>query len=144
MLFSYAVLRVVPRVDRGEFVPAGVLLYCQDADVLACRTALSASRLRAVDPEVDVEAVGEALGGVALTCDGVGPAGDTSLGQRFRWLTAPRSTVLQTGPVHGGLCASPVDELERLFTLHLPQRLIHGGEAAPGSSDVPLSRPRDV
>ncbi len=117
MLFSYAVLRVVPRVDRAEFVVAGVLLYCQDADVLACRTALSVERVLAVDPDADVEAVSEALGGVALTCDGVGPAGATTLGQRFRWLTAPRSTVLQTGPVHGGLCAGPLEELDRLFAL---------------------------
>ncbi len=116
MLFSYAVLRAVPRVDRGEFVVAGVLLYCQDADALACRTALSPDRLRSVDPDVDVDALTEALGGVALTCQGVGPSGTMTLGQRFRWLTAPRSTVLQTGPVHGGLCVSPAAELDRLFT----------------------------
>ncbi len=144
MLFSYAVLRVVPRVDRAEFVVAGVLLYCQDADVLACRTALSAERVMAVDPKADVEAVTEALGGVALTCDGAGPVGALTLGQRFRWLTAPRSTVLQTGPVHGGLCARPMDELDRLFALAHPGPLIHGGEVTPGSSDVRPGGEQDV
>ena len=83
------------------------------------------ARLRAMDPAADVAAVAELLAGLSGTCDGRGPARAVTLGQRFRWLTAPRSTVLQTGPVHGGLTDDPHAELERLFDA------IGGAPAAP-------------
>ena len=126
VVFDYAVLRAVPRVDRGESVNVGVLLYCQDRDVLAARVAVDEARLRALDPSVDVDAVRTAAEALRLTCLGEGPAGATSLGQRFRWLTAPRSTVVHAGPVHSGLTRDPEAELDRLLTA-----LVHPPTGAP-------------
>lgn len=114
LVFEYAALRAMPRVERGEYVNIGVVLYCQSRDFLAVSVRVSPARLRLLDPAVDVEAVTVAAQALQRTCEGQGPAGETSLGQRFRWLTAPRSTVLQTGPAHCGLTADPVAELERL------------------------------
>jgi hypothetical protein len=113
--FEYAVLRAVPLVQRGEFVNVGVVLYCQDRDFLAALAHLDETRLRMLDPGVDLAAVDEALDAVCRTCEGEGPAGATSLGQRFRWLTAPRSTVLQAGPVHGGVTDDPAGQLQHLL-----------------------------
>ena len=116
-VFEYAVLRATPRVDRGESVNIGVLLYCQADDLLTVRVHVDAPRLRALDGEVDVEGVVQAARGLERTCAGEGPAAQTSLGQRFRWLTAPRSTVVSTGPVHSGLAADPSGEVDRLLDL---------------------------
>jgi hypothetical protein len=119
--FEYAVLRVVPRVERGEMINAGVLLYCPDLDFLGARVQLDPERLRAVDPTADVEHIQAVLQGFAHTCaaDGNGGAADAAaaepLGKRFRWLTAPRSTVVQPGPVHTGLTNDPAAELEHLL-----------------------------
>jgi hypothetical protein len=113
-LFEYAVLRVVPRVERGEYLNTGVLLYCQDRDYLGGLVHVDESRLRALHPDADVDSVRDALDAICRTCDGDGPAGATSLGQRFRWLTAPRSTVVQAGPVHVGITVYPAAELARL------------------------------
>lgn len=115
VVFEYTVVRVVPRVERGEFVNAGVILYCQDRRFLEARIDLDAQRLRAVDPDADVEAITSALEGFVAPCAGAGPAGATSLGERFRWLAAPRSTIVQTGPAHSGLTTDPAAELERLL-----------------------------
>ncbi len=118
--FEYAVLRAVPRVDRGELVNVGVMLYCQARDYLAARGRVDAGRLRALDPVVDVAAVEAALRALEATCAGeasAGPAAGGPLGARFRWLAAPRSTVLQPGPVHPGLTDDPAQELHHLFTL---------------------------
>jgi hypothetical protein len=115
--YEYAVLRVIPRVDRGESINAGVVLYCHGLEFLGARTALDADRLRALDPGVDPGAVRAALAAVVAVCDGdpaAGPAGTGPLGTRFRWLTAPRSTIVQPGPVHGGLTADPAAQLDRL------------------------------
>ena len=112
--FEYALLRAVPRVERGECVNVGVLLYCQERDYLDARTYVDEGRLRALDPEIDLAALDDALTAVCRTCEGAGPAAATSLGQRFRWLTAPRSTVLQPGAVHAGLTDDPAAELTRL------------------------------
>ena len=114
-LFEYAVLRAVPRVERGEFVNVGVVLYSQELDFLAAQVRLDERRLLAVDPAADVPAVRAALDAVCRTCEGTGPAGRTPLGQRFGWLTAPRSTVLQAGPVHTGMTDDPRAELDRLL-----------------------------
>ena len=113
-VFEYAVLRAVPRVERGECVNVGVVLYCQSADFLETALHVDAARLRSLDPAVDVDAVLEAADGLRRTCQGQGPAGATSLGQRFRWLTAPRSTVVSAGPVHSGLTTDAAAELQRL------------------------------
>jgi Protein of unknown function (DUF3037) len=116
--FEYAALRAVPRVDRGEFVNVGVLLYCQAKDFLGARGHVDAARLRAVDGAVDVEAVEAAVGAVATACAAeasAGPLAEAPAGARFRWLTAPRSTVVQPGPVHAGLTEDPEWELDHLF-----------------------------
>jgi len=113
-VFEYALLRAVPRVERGECVNVGLVLYCQDADFLQVLVHVDEQRLRALDEQVDVEGVRAAAQALHRTCQGEGPAGQTSLGQRFRWLTAPRSTVVHAGPVHSGLTADPAAELDRL------------------------------
>ncbi|WP_219460581.1 DUF3037 domain-containing protein [Nonomuraea rhizosphaerae] len=115
-VYEYAVIRVVPRVERGEQVNAGVLLYCQPRDYLCARVELDPARLRVLDPSVDVDGVRKALDAYELACGAeAGPLGGESLGGRFRWLTAPRSTIVQAGPVHAGLTADPGTELARLF-----------------------------
>jgi len=117
-VYEYAVLRVVPRVERAEFLNVGVLLWCRSREHLAARTALDGDRLRALDPAADVEAVGRHVAALQRVCAGAadgGPAAAEAKGPRFRWLTAPRSTVLQTSPVHRGVTRDPAAELEHLF-----------------------------
>lgn len=113
--FSYALLRAVPRIERGEYVNVGVILYCQADSFLAARVHVDAGRLLALDPSADVTAVRDAADAVAATCTNDGPAAGASPGERFRWLTAPRSTIVQPGPTHAGLTDDPAAELERLF-----------------------------
>lgn len=118
--FEYAVLHVVPRVDRGEVMNAGVLVYSRPRDFLGAAIWLDRERLRALDPAADVEGIERALQAVVDVCaaaPGCGPAGREELGSRFRWLTAPRSTVVQAGPAHTGLTADPAAELQRLLEL---------------------------
>jgi hypothetical protein len=118
--YEYAVIRAVPRVERGEQINVGVIVYCQRLDFLAARTDLVADRLRALDATVDLDGVRAALSSWEITCAGGaagGAARDMRPGERFRWLTAPRSTVLQAGPVHTGLTEDPAADLDRL--LHL-------------------------
>ena len=116
--FEYAVLRAVPRVDRGECVNVGVVLYCQARDYLGTLLHLDDDRLRALHPGTDLDAVRAALAGVEAVCAGrpdAGPASGGSRRERFGWLTAPRSTMVQAGPVHGGLTRDPAGDLERLL-----------------------------
>ena len=104
--YQYVVLRCVPRVDREEFVNVGVVLYCQSQDYLGFAGGVDRGRLRALWPEVDPDAVEAALATVAAICAGDaagGPPATHSLSARFGFLSAPRSTVVQPGPVHGGL-----------------------------------------
>ncbi len=117
-LFEYAVLRVVPRVEREEFINAGVILHCQKANFLDARIHLDRDRLRALDPTADPEAVQAHLETVRLVCAGgpeAGAIGLLSAGQRFGWLVAPRSTVVQASPVHTGFAGDPGEALERLM-----------------------------
>ncbi|MFF7449542.1 MULTISPECIES: DUF3037 domain-containing protein [unclassified Streptomyces] len=119
-VFEYALLRLVPRVERGECVNAGVLVYCRAKAYVGARTHLDEARLLALDPAADVAGVRAALSAVERVCaggDAAGPAGADDAGRRFRWLVAPRSTVVQPGPVHTGLTADPVAETERLLDL---------------------------
>jgi len=116
-VFEYAVLQVVPRVERGERFNAAVVLYCRQLDYLAIRAELDVSRLRSLDPAADPEPIRQALEASAQACARAREAGRTARGQHFRWLTAPRSTVIQPGPVHTGLTADPVAEHERLMRL---------------------------
>jgi hypothetical protein len=118
--FEYAVLRVVPRVERGELLNAGVLVYCRQRDYLGSRVHLDADRLRALDPTADPDAIRRALqaaADVGAADPASGAAGREALGSRFRWLTAPRSTVVQAGPVHTGLTDDPDAEADRLLQL---------------------------
>ena len=121
--FDYALLRAVPRVDRGEQINVGALLYCPGADFLGAAIHLDADRLRALDPAVDVDLVAAGLDTIRAVCAGepaAGRAGSGTRGARFGWLTAPRSTVIQTSPVHGGRTTDPAAELTRLIG-----RLVH-------------------
>ena len=116
--YQYVALRCVPRVDREEFVNVGVVVYCQAADFLEVASAVDADRLRALDPRVDVDQLCDGLDFVRAVCAGderAGRAAAEPLGTRFGFLKAPRSTVLQPGPVHGGVTADPARELERLL-----------------------------
>jgi hypothetical protein len=112
--YEYALIRVVPRVQRGEAMNAGVILYCQQHRYLGCRILLDEDRLRALDPGTDLAAVAAALGALEEGCRS-GPAAGQPPGVRFRWLTATRSTIVQPGPVHSGLTSDPAAELDRLF-----------------------------
>jgi hypothetical protein len=116
--FDYAVVRVVPRVDREEFVNAGVVLICLERDCLAARVELDPARVRALSPDVDLAVVEEHLSAVpriAAGGEGSGPIGKLSARERFHWLVAPRSTVIQVSPVHVGLCDDPARALEHLM-----------------------------
>ena len=113
-VFEYALVQAVPRAERGECLNVGVVLYCQARDFLAVQVHVDGQRLRVLDAAVDVEGVEQAATALQRTCAGDGPAGQTSLGQRFRWLTAPRSTVVRAGQVHSGLTDDPDAELRRL------------------------------
>jgi hypothetical protein len=122
-VFEYAVLRVVPRVERGEFINVGVVLFCRTRGFLEARIRLDHARLAVLAPDLDVPAVEEQLGYVALVCRGgpaAGPIGELPPHERFRWLTAPRSTVLQPSPVHSGVSDDPAAALERLFAASVP------------------------
>jgi hypothetical protein len=113
-VFEYALVRVVPRVERGEAINAGVIVYSQQYRYLCARIELDEDRLRALDPTVDTGSVRTALSAFSKACS-EGPLADRPLGERFRWLTAPRSTIVQPGPVHTGLTTDPAAELDHLF-----------------------------
>ena len=115
--YDYAVIRVVPKVDREEFINAGVILSCPDLSFLEARIKLNESRLLALDPTVDLEQVRRHLASIPIICrggDDAGSIGRLPQRQRFHWLVAPRSTVIQTSPVHTGRCGDPAAALERL------------------------------
>ncbi|GLZ39745.1 DUF3037 domain-containing protein [Actinokineospora sp. NBRC 105648] len=117
-VFEYALLRAVPRQDRGEAMNVGVLLYCAPLDYLRCRTHVDKERLLALDASLDLSVLADTLGLLCGACDGsanAAPVTGISVGQRFRWLTAPRSTLVQTSPTHTGLTTDPDADLDRLF-----------------------------
>ncbi len=116
-VFEYALLRVIPRVERGEMLNAGVVLYCRQLDYLAIRVELDVARLTALDPRADTAEIEQALATSVQSCRNASEAGRDERGQFFRWLTAPRSTVIQPGPVHTGLTDDPAAEHERLVQL---------------------------
>ena len=117
-LFEYTLLRVVPRVERGEFINAGVVLHCSEANFLDARVHLDHGRLSALDSELDHASVLAHLEAARLVCTGdrrAGPIGLLPRSQRFGWLVAPRSTVVQPSPVHTGFAADPEEALEHLL-----------------------------
>ena len=116
--FDYAVVRVVPRVEREEFLNAGVILFCLERDFLGARVALDRERARAIFHGLDLALVEEHLAAIPRICaggEGAGPIGRLPRRERWHWLVAPRSTVLQVSPVHSGLCEAPAAALDRLF-----------------------------
>ena len=113
-VFEWALIRVVPRVDRGEAINAGVIVYSKAFRYLKTRIELDERRVRAVDPGTDLSAVRAALTAFELACT-TGPLAEFTIGERFRWLTATRSALVQAGPIHAGLTADPQADLTRLF-----------------------------
>jgi Protein of unknown function (DUF3037) len=115
--FDYAILRVVPRVEREEFINAGVIVFCPEKDYLAVRIRLDAERLKALWPELDAELVADHLEAIRRICEGdaaAGPIAQLSRRERFHWLVAPRSTIIQPSSVHTGVCEATDGMLDRL------------------------------
>ena len=116
--YDYAVIRVVPRVERQEFVNAGVILWCRDQEFIEARVELDEARLRALDATIDIEAVRRHLASFSIICAGgadAGPIGKLPKRERFDWLVAPRSTIIQTSAVHTGRCTDLNATMERLL-----------------------------
>ena len=116
--YDYAIVRVVPRVERGEFVNVGVILSCASEDFLQARIELDEARLLALDPTLDLQAIRANLATIPLICAGgerAGPIGRMSTRERFHWLVAPRSASIQTSSVHTGRCTDLESALEHLL-----------------------------
>ena len=116
--YDYAVIRVVPRVERGEFINAGVIVSCEKTGFLKAAIELDEARVLALDPGVDLETLRRHLVAIQRICEGgpdAGPIGLLPQRARFHWLTAKRSAILQTSPVHMGRCSDPSMSIERLF-----------------------------
>ena len=116
--YDYAVIRVVPKVDCEEFINAGVIVSCPDLAFLDARIKLNEARLLALDPSLDLDMVRTHLDTIPTICrggDDAGPIGQLPQRQRFHWLVAPRSTIIQTSPVHTGRCSDPSLALEHLL-----------------------------
>jgi len=126
--YDYAVIRVVPRVEREEFVNVGVIVSCEAARLLEARIELDEARVRALDPTLDLAALRKHLESIPLICrggPGSGPIGELPQRARFHWLTAKRSAIIQTSPVHAGRCRAAGDMLE-----HLLARMVRAPAAA--------------
>ncbi|MFZ1306748.1 MAG: DUF3037 domain-containing protein [Ferruginibacter sp.] len=118
-LFEYAVVRIVPKVEREEFLNVGVILYCRELNFLQVLYTLNEERLRIFCTQVDKQELLQNLQSVERICNGsadAGPIGHLDIAGRFRWLTATRSTIIQTSKVHPGFCTDPVETLTRLYT----------------------------
>ena len=118
--YDYAVVRIVPRVEREEFINVGVIMSCPAKNFLDARIELDEQRLRVLDPSADVEAVRAHLASIPVICAGgpqAGAIGRLAPRERFHWLVAPRSTIIQTSPAHAGQCTDAQQTLERLFDL---------------------------
>jgi hypothetical protein len=116
--FEFATIRVVPRVERGEFINVGVIVFCLGRKTLECRLHVDAERLQALWPGMEFEEVGRHLAAIPDICAGeadAGPIAQLSQRERFHWLVAPRSTVIQVSPVHSGLCDTPEAAITDLF-----------------------------
>ena len=141
--YDYAIVRVVPRVERGEFVNAGVIVSCAAAGYLQARIELDEAKLLALDPGADVAGIRAGLAAIPVICAG-GPAagalGALSTRERFHWLVAPRSTSIQTSPVHTGQCDSPRLPLE-LQLEHLMQTMVRRPSPHRAAPGTPASTP---
>jgi hypothetical protein len=119
-LYEYAVIRVVPRVEREEFLNLGVVLYCHQQKSLHLKLGLQPEKLRLFAPQLDLEELSKHLQAFEKIANGesdAGPIAGLPAAERFRWLTATRSTIVQTSKVHTGYCSQPQKEKERLFEL---------------------------
>ncbi|HEX8472764.1 MAG TPA: DUF3037 domain-containing protein [Pyrinomonadaceae bacterium] len=131
--FDYAVIRVVPRVERQEFINAGVVVSCQARNFLKAKFELDRARLAALDPQLDVVIIQKHLDAIVLICEGgaeAGPIGLLPQRARFHWLVAPRSTIIQTSPVHTGLCHDGEAMLE-----HLLARMVRSNNFADSAKE---------
>ena len=127
--YDYAIVRVVPRVDRGEQINVGIILSCPDAGYLDARIEVDEALLVALDPQIDLAAVRANLEVIPAVCrggDGAGPIGLLDPRSRFRWLVSPRSTIIQPSPVHTGRTDDPAACLE-----HLMDRVVHRRGGGP-------------
>lgn len=116
--YEYALIRVVPRVEREEFINVGVVLFCRQQRFLGARIQLDEARMRVFAPGLELDPLIEQLNHIPLVCAGgaaAGPIGALPAQERFRWLTAPRSTIIQPSPVHVGLCGDPQKTLDKIF-----------------------------
>jgi Protein of unknown function (DUF3037) len=116
--FDYAVLRFVPRVERQEFINVGVILFCLQENFLGARVQWSPDRLRVFAHNLDLEDIKRHLDAYPKICDGLedsGPIGRLTRRERFHWLVAPRSTIIQVSSVHSGICTEPASVLQKLF-----------------------------
>ncbi len=121
--FDFAIVRVVPRVEREEFVNVGVILFCRTRQFLKARLHFDSGRLAALDPTLDLKTVQEHLALIPRICEGgtgAGALGELSQSERFHWLVAPRSTIIQIAPVHSGVCDDPQAALDDLFARLVP------------------------
>jgi hypothetical protein len=117
-LFEYAVIRVVPHVEREEFLNVGVILYCASEKFLRCITEIDEQRLKVLCDKIDFDELRNHIKSFERICAGgkeAGPIGSLSIPERFRWLTAAKSAVLQTSPVHPGLCTNAAEKLAHLY-----------------------------
>jgi hypothetical protein len=118
VLFEYAVLRVVPRVEREEFINVGVILLCAKQKFLGVRYLLDETKLKTLDKDLDLDELGRNLKALEQICLGgnlAGPIGLLDMASRFRWLTATRSTIIQSSKVHPGFCLNADEKLNKLF-----------------------------
>lgn len=118
LTYDYAIIRLVPKVERGECINVGVIVSCPAQGFLEARIVCDAQRLRVLDASLDIETVREHLMSIATMCTGgkqAGPIAQLPQRERFHWLIAPRSTIIQTSPVHTGLCTDPATVLEHLL-----------------------------
>ncbi len=116
--YDYVIIRIVPRVERGECINTGVILFCRTRRFLGMLVHFDATRLLALAPDLDLTAIQQHLDTLALVCNGgpdAGYVGQLSQSERFHWLTSPRSTVIQPSPVHSGLCDDPAAALQHLL-----------------------------
>ena len=126
--FDYAVVRVVPRVEREEFMNVGVIVSCPAHDFLGARMEIDATRLRAFAPQLDIDLVQKHTDSIARICAGganAGPIGRLSARERFHWLVAPRSTIIQVSAAHSGRCVEPSAVLEHLLEKMVRQEPAH-------------------
>jgi len=131
--YDYAIVRVVPRVERGEFVNVGVIVSCDATDSLAARIELDPARVLALDPGADIDAIRTALAAIDAVCAGSAGAGSLaglSARERFHWLVAPRSAVIQTSPVHTGRTSEPATVINHLF-----ETMVGGPRPASAAGD---------